>query len=48
MRGDISLSRSTCNVVHKVIWLYFVRIINYCALQVESELKWSWRNWNGM
>jgi len=28
-----------CIVVALVIWLYFMRIINYYALKVELELK---------
>jgi len=29
----------SCIVAALVIWLYFVRIINYYALRIESELK---------
>jgi len=29
----------SCIVVTLVIWLYFMRIINYYALKVELELK---------
>jgi len=39
-------------VVALVIWLYFMRIINYCALKVVLEITLSCRTetavlWNG-